>query len=60
MNFLDNTVNEPNSVDFWAIIEFFILGLYTYTFGDILTYTGLSDIFEYSLVVFGHSSLLRA
>ena len=42
MNFFDNTVNEQNSVDFWAIIEFFILGLYNYTFGDSLTYTGLS------------------
>ena len=60
MNFFVNTVNEPNSVDFRVIIEFFILGLHTDTFQDILTYTGRFDIFEYSLVVFGHSSLLRA
>ena len=57
MNLFVNTANEPNLVYFGVINEFFILGLYTYTFGDILTYTGLSDLLEYSLVVFGHSSL---
>ena len=59
MNFFVNTVNEPNSVYFRVINEFLILGLYTDTFRDILTYTGRADIFEYSLVVYGHSSLLR-
>ena len=36
MNFFDNTVNEPNLVDFWVIIEFFILGLYTFTYEYLL------------------------
>ena len=57
MNLFVNIVNKPNSIDFLVISKFFILGLYTYTFSDFFTYTGLSDPLEYRLVLFGHSLL---